>query len=184
MSCWFCRFNISVLGLLAWNWKKSNHKSLRKKCPNSKFFSSVFSCDQIEYEHIHIKFPYSVQIRKNTDERNSHNSRGGVFESIIISPGEFIFVGKLRNDNFLWKLYCSSTNFNVFVFQSQFHAYCLVWAFRKAIRRSSAFPPFYRDFYRLLFAASKVTRYQACYLFFKLIKHVLVTLATAFNDNF
>ena len=107
-----------------------------------------------------------------------------VFESIIISPGEFIFVGKLRNDNFLWKLYCSSTNFNVFVFQSQFHAYCLVWAFRKAIRRSSAFPPFYRDFYRLLFAASKVTRYQACYLFFKLIKHVLVTLATAFNDNF
>ena len=107
-----------------------------------------------------------------------------VFESIIISPGKFIFVGKLRNDNFLWKLYCSSTNFNVFVFQSQFHAYCLVWAFRKAIRRSSAFPPFYRDFYRLLFAASKVTRYQACYLFFKLIKHVLVTLATAFNDNF
>ena len=36
----------------------------------------------------------------------------------------------------------------------QFHAYCLIWASKKFIQPSSAFPPVYRDFYRLLIATS------------------------------
>ena len=40
------------------------------------------------------------------------------------------------------------------IIQSRFHAYCLIWASKNIIQPSSAFPPLYRDFYRLLIATS------------------------------
>ena len=39
--------------------------------------------------------------------------------------------------------------------QSQFYACCWIWASEKLIQPSFAFPPFYRDFYRLLIATFK-----------------------------
>ena len=45
--------------------------SLRKKCPYSEFFWSVFSRIQTEYGEIRSISPYSVRVRENTDQKNS-----------------------------------------------------------------------------------------------------------------
>ena len=42
-----------------------------KKCPNSKFFWSMFSGIWTEYGEILCISPYSAQMRKNTDQNNS-----------------------------------------------------------------------------------------------------------------
>ena len=45
--------------------------TLREKCPYLEFFWSVFSRSQTEYGEILRISPYSVQIRENTDQKNS-----------------------------------------------------------------------------------------------------------------
>ena len=45
--------------------------ALRKKCPYSELFWSVFSRIQTEYREILRTFPYSVQMRENVDQNNS-----------------------------------------------------------------------------------------------------------------
>ena len=45
--------------------------ALRKKCPYSELFWSVFSRIRTEYGEILRISPYSVQMRENTDQNNS-----------------------------------------------------------------------------------------------------------------
>ena len=45
--------------------------SLRKKCPYSEFFWSVFSSIWIEYGRIRSISPYSAQMQEYTDQKNS-----------------------------------------------------------------------------------------------------------------
>ena len=45
--------------------------TLRRKCPYSEFFWSVFSRIRTEYGEIRSVSPYSVQMRENTDQKNS-----------------------------------------------------------------------------------------------------------------
>ena len=45
--------------------------SLRKKCPYSEFFWSVFSRIRTEYRDLHNKSPYLVRMRENTDQKIS-----------------------------------------------------------------------------------------------------------------
>ena len=45
--------------------------ALRKMCPYSEFYLSMFSRIRTEYEEIGSIFPYLVRLRKNTDQRNS-----------------------------------------------------------------------------------------------------------------
>ena len=47
---------------------------LRKKCPNTEFFSSVFSRIRTEYGEILRIFPYSVRMRENTDQKKLPNA--------------------------------------------------------------------------------------------------------------
>ena len=44
------------------------NNTLRKKCPHSQFYCSVFFCIRTEKLRI---IPYSVLMRKNTDQKNS-----------------------------------------------------------------------------------------------------------------
>ena len=46
-------------------------QTLPKKCLNTEFFWSVFSCIWTEYEDFFHKSPYSVQMGGNTDLKNS-----------------------------------------------------------------------------------------------------------------
>ena len=43
---------------------------LRKKCPHSELFCSVFSRIRTEYGEIRSISPYSVRMRENTDQNN------------------------------------------------------------------------------------------------------------------
>ena len=59
---------------------------LREKCSNSEFFWSVFSRIRIEYGEIRDIFPYSVQMRENTEQKNSeygHFLPSGSMKSFI-----------------------------------------------------------------------------------------------------
>ena len=49
----------------------SNRVSLREKCPYSEFFWSAFSHIRTEYKEILRISPYPVQVRENTDQKNS-----------------------------------------------------------------------------------------------------------------
>ena len=49
----------------------SMYHSLRKKCPYSEFFWSVFSHVRTEYGEILRLSPYSVRMRENKDKKNS-----------------------------------------------------------------------------------------------------------------
>ena len=63
---------------------------MREKCPCSEFFWSVFSHIWAKYGEILRIFPYSVQMRENTDQKSSecgHFSRSvyiGVIRSNIL----------------------------------------------------------------------------------------------------
>ena len=46
-------------------------QTLRKKCPYLEFFWSVSSPNWTNYGDLPCKSPYSVQMRENTDQRNS-----------------------------------------------------------------------------------------------------------------
>ena len=70
--------------------------TLRKKCPYSEFFWSVFSRFWTEYGKLRSIFRYSVQIWENTDQNNpdqGHSSHG---------------VTKSRS--FIWVMICSKYN--------------------------------------------------------------------------
>ena len=43
--------------------------SLRRMCPNTELFWSVFSCIPIEYGDLLRKSPYSVRMQENTDQK-------------------------------------------------------------------------------------------------------------------
>ena len=43
--------------------------TLRKKCPNTSFFWSLFACIQTEYGDLLRKSSYSVGIQENTDQK-------------------------------------------------------------------------------------------------------------------
>ena len=62
---------------------KGLRKSLTpsKKCPYSEFFWSVFFRIYTEYEDLLFKYPYSVRMRENTDQKNSQY---GHFPVIVI----------------------------------------------------------------------------------------------------
>ena len=55
--------------------KKLDLSSVRKKCPYSEFFWSVFSSILTEYGDLRSKSSYSVQMRKNTDQKDSEYGR-------------------------------------------------------------------------------------------------------------
>ena len=64
----------------------SAHEALCKKCPYSELFCSVFPRIRTEYGEIRSIFPYSVRMRKNTDQSNSeygHFSRSQVYFKMI-----------------------------------------------------------------------------------------------------
>ena len=44
--------------------------ALRKKCPYSQLFRSIFSLIQTEYKEIRSISPYSIRMRENTDQNN------------------------------------------------------------------------------------------------------------------
>ena len=51
--------------------RQNKRKTLRKKCPYSGFFWSVFSCIRTEYGKILYISLYQVKIRENIDQKNS-----------------------------------------------------------------------------------------------------------------
>ena len=51
--------------------RKIMGQPLRKKCPYSEFFCSVFSLILSEFGEIRSISPYSVQMRENMDQKNS-----------------------------------------------------------------------------------------------------------------
>ena len=65
---------------------ESVRKTLRKKCPYSELFWSVFSRIRTEYGEIPRISPYSVQMRENTDRINSeyrHFSHSETYREIF-----------------------------------------------------------------------------------------------------
>ena len=48
-----------------------NYSNIAWKCPYSEFFLSSFSCIRTEYEHLLSKSPYSVWLRKATNQKIS-----------------------------------------------------------------------------------------------------------------
>ena len=47
---------------------------MRKKCPYSEYFWSLFSFIRTEYGDLHSRSPYSVRMRKNKDQQKTPNS--------------------------------------------------------------------------------------------------------------
>ena len=62
------------------------HTLLRKQCPYSELFWSVFSRIQIEYGEIRSISSYSVWMRKSMDQENSEY---GNFDSVLVVPITF-----------------------------------------------------------------------------------------------
>ena len=72
MSYFFTLFWIATI-----NQKKSLARAplypLRKKCSNAEYFWSAFSDIWTEYEDLQSKYPYSVWMRENWDQKNSES---------------------------------------------------------------------------------------------------------------
>ena len=45
--------------------------TLREKCPNTEFFSGPYFLIRTEYGDLRSKFPYSVRIQENTDQKKT-----------------------------------------------------------------------------------------------------------------
>ena len=48
------------------------HKTLRKNCPDTEFFWSIFSRIWTGYGDLRTKSPYSAQIREHTDQKTPY----------------------------------------------------------------------------------------------------------------
>ena len=75
--------------------KNSKPFTLRKKCPYSELFWSVFSRIRTEYAEILNISPYSVRIWENTDRKNSekgHFSRSVYLVCILNAKLRIIFL--------------------------------------------------------------------------------------------
>ena len=76
----FWDFSKSFPSSIAWR------PTLRKKCPNSELFWSVYSCIRTKYREIFRISPCSVWTLENTDQNNSeykHFSRGAILQWIM-----------------------------------------------------------------------------------------------------
>ena len=71
----------------------------RKKCPYSELFWSVFSRIQTEYGEIRSIFPYSVRMRKNTDQNNS--KYGHYLRSVMVLLKYVLLVCNSENASLL-----------------------------------------------------------------------------------
>ena len=71
----------------------------RKKCPYSELFQSVSSRIQTEYGEIRSIFPYSVGMRKNTDQNNS--KYGHYLRSVMVLLKYLLLVCNSENANLL-----------------------------------------------------------------------------------
>ena len=84
---------------------KSRSITLLEKSQCSKFFSSVFSHIQIEYEDFPYKFPSSVRMRENKDQKNSeyrqvlHSASSDLLNFEIIICNYNFDNGKLNKTN-------------------------------------------------------------------------------------
>ena len=63
--------------------------ALREKCPYSEIFWSVFSRIRTEYGEILRTSPYLVQMRENTDQKNSEY---GHFSCVVDKPDYQFYV--------------------------------------------------------------------------------------------
>ena len=83
--------------------------TLRKKCPYSELFWSVFSRIRAVYGEILVASPYSVQMRENEDQNNSEYGR--FLRSVIVSYSisshhGVIILSRSNNSMFLYlKIY-------------------------------------------------------------------------------
>ena len=69
--------------------EKFDNSTLRKKCPYSEFFWSIFSRIRTEYREILGISLYSVQMRENTDQKTPNTD---TFYAIIASQEVKLFL--------------------------------------------------------------------------------------------
>ena len=72
---------------------------LREKCPHLEFFRLVFSRIRTEYREIHSTSPNLVQMRENTDQKNS--SYGHLSRSVTYN-----FVDLQKMQSYQEKMFC------------------------------------------------------------------------------
>ena len=76
-------------------------QALHESVCTQSFFMSVFSCIRTEYREIRSISPYLVQMRENTDQKNSEY---GYFSRSSIYPPQLHKTDKkLSHEDFLWK---------------------------------------------------------------------------------
>ena len=68
---------------LAFRFHHSTIPPLRKKCPYSEFFWSVYSHIRSEYGDLRSKYPYSLQMRKIRTRKTPNTD---TFHAVIMSP--------------------------------------------------------------------------------------------------
>ena len=95
---------------------------LRKKCPYSEFFWSVFSQIQSEYQDVLSKSPSLVQIRGNADQKNSEY---GHFSRNVLWATRRFNNKKNHRDKCWFQFSCANLTLIVFsVIFSRFYVYC------------------------------------------------------------
>ena len=105
-AIWFVKSREFMVKRNSYWWQLVNHSNtaLRKKCPYSELFWSVFSFIWTEYEEIRGVSPYSVRIREKEDHKNSDygyfSHSGDVLNAqnwtgLIISSRKFWLIFKL-----------------------------------------------------------------------------------------
>ena len=95
---------------------------LRKTCPYSEFFWSVFSQIQIEYQDFLCKSPYLVQMRGNADQKNSEY---GHFSRNVLWATQRFNNKKNHRDKCWFQFSCANLTLIVFsVIFSRFYIYC------------------------------------------------------------
>ena len=91
--------------------------TLRRKCPYSELFWSVFSRTRAEYGEILVVSPYSVQMRENDGQNNSeygHFLRSVIVSYSISSHHGVIILSRSNNSVFLYlKVYWNREVFDL-----------------------------------------------------------------------
>ena len=72
---------------------------MSKKCPYSEFFWWVFSRDWIEHGDLQFKSPCSVQMRENTDQKNSKYGQFSRGKKLWNQFQKWILLTKLKTNN-------------------------------------------------------------------------------------